>query len=65
MDKCPYKVYSPDGRLVMESAEDCRYPKTVELGMLEAGYTIMLQGKKLTKTEIRKEEHGKGKGRQK
>lgn len=55
MDKYPYKVYNPAGDLVLQSAADCRYPKTVELAMLEAGYTIRLHGKKLTKADIRKE----------
>ena len=55
MDKYPYKIYNAVGDIVLQSAADCRYPKTVELAMLEAGYTIRLNGKKLTKTEIRKE----------
>lgn len=55
MDKYPYKVYNAAGDLVLQSAAGCRYPKTVELAMLEAGYTIRLHGKKLTKTDIRRE----------
>ena len=58
MDKYPYKIYNPDGYIVMESTEDCRYPKLVELSMLEAGYTIRLHEKKLTKTDIRREADG-------
>lgn len=56
-----YEVYNPEGKLVMYSPECCRYPRETELEMLEAGYTIRLQGKKLTKTEIRKEERTSGK----
>ena len=55
MDKHPYKIFNAVGEIVMQSAADCRYPKTVELAMLESGYTIRIHGKKLTKTEIRKE----------
>ena len=55
MDKYPYKIYNAVGEIVMQSAADCRYPKTVELAMLEAGYTIRLHGKKLSKIDIRRE----------
>lgn len=55
MDKYPYKVFNPDGNVVLQSAADCRYPKQMELQMLEAGYTIRLHGKKLTKTDLRRE----------
>ena len=55
MVEYPYQVFSPLGHLVMESTADCRYPKDTELRMLEAGFTIRLHGKKLAKTDIRKE----------
>lgn len=55
MDKHPYKVFNPDGNVVLQSTADCRYPKQMELQMLEAGYTIRLNGKKLTKTDLRRE----------
>ena len=55
MDKYPYKIYNAVGDIVLQSAADCRYPKSVELAMLEAGYTIRLHGKKLTKADIRRE----------
>lgn len=51
----PYVVYNPAGRAVMEAPESCRYSRRVELSILEAGYTIRLNGKRITKTEIRKE----------
>ena len=51
----PYLVINPQGQPVMEAAESCRYPRSVELGILEAGYTIKLNGKRITKSEIRKE----------
>lgn len=55
MTDYPYQVFSPLGHLVMESTADCRYPAKTELRMLEAGFTIRLHGKKLIKTEVRKE----------
>lgn len=51
----PYQVSSPSGALVLQAAEACRHPRKVELDLLEAGYAIRLHGKRLTKTEIRKE----------
>ena len=50
-DKYPYKVYAPEGHLVLQSA--VRHPKPVELDHLENGYTIKLHGKKITKKEIK------------
>ena len=55
MDLLPYQVYNPAEELVLQSAESARYPKLVELALLEAGYTIRVNGRKITKTEIRKE----------
>lgn len=49
----PYQVRHPDGGTVLQSTE--RYPPRVELDLLEHGYIIKLNGKKLTKAEIRKE----------
>ena len=39
----------------MQAAESCRYPRLVELALLEAGYIVRLHGKKITKPEMRKE----------
>lgn len=51
----PYQISSPEGNVVLQAPESCRHPRKVELDLLEAGYTIRLHGKRLTKTEIRKE----------
>ena len=48
----PYHVYNRDGRLMMSGPEKMRYTKKTELNLLEAGYTIKLHGKKITKKEI-------------
>lgn len=50
----PYQVFSPQGVCLMHAPESCRYSRRVELSILEAGYTIKLHGRKITKTEIRK-----------
>lgn len=52
----PYEVIPPPGQSGgMIAPESCRYPRHIELAILEAGYTIRLRGKKITKTELRKE----------
>ena len=54
--KYPYEVIPPPGKSGgMVAPESCRYPRHIELDILEAGYTIRLHGKKITKTELRKE----------
>ena len=57
----PYEVIPPPGKSGgMVAPESCRYPRHVELSLLEAVYTIRLRGKKITKTELRlrKENYG-------
>ena len=51
----PYTVTNPSGKIVLQAAEGCRYSRRVELALLEAGYIVRLRGKKITKTETRKE----------
>lgn len=51
----PYEIFSPSGQPIMHAPESCRYPKRIELDMLEAGYAIRLHGRKITKTEVRKD----------
>lgn len=54
MAELNYEVIGPDGQPKMAAPVSCRYPRHIELQMLEAGYTIRIDGKKLTKTELRK-----------
>ena len=49
-----YQVFDSSGQLVLNSDVRCRYSRTMELSLLDAGYIVKLDGKKLTKTEIRK-----------
>ena len=53
MEILPYKIYR-DGELVMQATERCRYPKEVERSLMEAGFTITLNGKRITKKEVSK-----------
>lgn len=55
MPEMNYEVINPQGQPVMGAPESHRYPRAVELSILEAGYTIKLNGKRITKTEVRKE----------
>lgn len=51
-----YQIAPPPGQLGgLIAPASCRYSRETELSLLEAGYTIRLHGKKITKTEIRKE----------
>lgn len=52
-NEMPYIVINPDGVTVLQSL--VRHPRRVELDLLEHGYTIKLNGGKLTKTELRRE----------
>lgn len=55
MDEHPYQVFNPEGRLVLSAPEYLRYRRKTELSLLEVGYTIRLHGRRITKTEVRKE----------
>lgn len=55
MDKEAYQVFDRQGVCIMAAPASCRYPARVELSILEAGYTIRLNGKRVTKSDIRKE----------
>lgn len=48
-----YQIYNQHGELLCEATEGVRYSKDTELVMLENGYTIKLNGRKLTKKEIK------------
>lgn len=50
----PYQVFDSSGRLVLDSDVSCRYSRPMELSLLDAGYAVKIDGKKLTKSEIRK-----------
>lgn len=50
-----YQIWGPDGELKLSAPESCRYSRQIEIGMVQAGYTIRLHEKKVTKTELRKD----------
>lgn len=49
----PYQVINPAGTVVLQAPESCRSSRRVELDQLEHGYTIRLNGQRVTKTEAR------------
>ena len=49
----PYVVISPEGNVVLQAKASCRYSRQMELAMLDAGYQIRLEGRRLTKKELR------------
>lgn len=49
----PYQVYNSEGTLVLQAAASCRHSKKVELDHLENGYTIKLNGRKISKKEAK------------
>lgn len=55
--KTPYvQIYDRDGRCVETMHEGCeRYARATELDMLERGYTIKINGRKLTKKELKED----------
>ena len=55
-----YQVYNPTGQLVMQASESCRYSRQQETLLLANGYTLKLNGRKITKTEVRRDLEGKG-----
>lgn len=48
----PVQVINPQGDIVCQSK--VRYPTKVELDQLDTGYTIKINGRRLTKTELRR-----------
>ena len=55
-----YEVIPPPSQLGgLMAPASCRYDRKTELSLLEAGYTIRLHGKRITKTELKKEAKGK------
>lgn len=52
MSNHPYTVHDRYGKLVLSAAASCRYSRDTELGLLHHGYTIRLNGRKITKKEL-------------
>ena len=49
-----YKIYNREGRLMESRPASLRYPPEIERSMMEAGYSIKINGRKITKKEIMK-----------
>ncbi len=52
MEKFNYEVYDRSGRRVLTAPESCRYDKRTERSLMKAGYSIKLNGKRITKKEV-------------
>ena len=54
----PYvEIYDPAGRLLEMAHDGCaRFSTATELDMLDRGYTIKINGRKLTKKELKENE---------
>lgn len=55
MVECNYQVFDPAGELVFRAPERLRYDRTVERSLLESGYSIRLNGAKISLRQLRKE----------
>lgn len=51
-DGLPYQIYNPSGDIVLQGVETVRYSKLMEIALLEAGYTIRLYDRKITRREL-------------
>ena len=47
-----YVVYNPEGRMMLQTSILSRYDRESEMVLLDAGYTIKINGKRLTKKEV-------------
>lgn len=52
-DLYPYQIRNPAGALVLQAPSICRYPRPLERQLLEAGYSIRLDGKKILKRDLK------------
>lgn len=48
-----YQVFDNDGRMVFHAPPSCRYDKGTERQLLESGHTIRLNGRKISKKEVK------------
>ena len=53
MKSYDYVVVNPQGQTVLQATAECRYPKKVEQDLLDNGYQIRLEGKRITKKDLR------------
>lgn len=47
-----YNIFDSTGKQVLESTEECRYSRDIELSLLSFGYKIVLNGKRITKKSL-------------
>ena len=47
-----YQIFNSSGDLVCQANLDCRYPTRLELQLLDAGYRIYIDKRRLTRKEV-------------
>lgn len=47
-----YQIFNSSGDLVCQADLDCRYPPRLELQLLDAGYRIYIDKRRLTRKEV-------------
>ena len=47
-----YQIFNSSGDLVCQADLDCRYPTRLELQLLDAGYRIYIDKRRLTRKEV-------------
>ena len=52
MDSLPYRVVSPGGNVLFQTALNLRHPPRVERELMELGCSIWVNGKRLTRKEL-------------
>ena len=51
-DSLPYRVVSPGGDVLFQTALNLRHPSRVERALMEQGCSIWINGKRLTRKEL-------------
>ena len=47
-----YQIFNSSGDLVCQANLDCRYPTRLEVQLLDAGYRIYIDKRRLTRKEV-------------
>lgn len=47
-----YQIFNSSGDLLCQADLDCRYPTRLELQLLDAGYRIYIDKRRLTRKEV-------------
>lgn len=53
MEDKSYRVYDKEGRPVLAAPLSCRYDKETEKSLIDAGYVVKINGRRVTKKELK------------